>query len=112
MVRPTEPTIPRADEHIDPSVVFPSVIELFHEYSPVLATGLCPFHPDQLGCLRMNLLSRRYYCEEPTCNAAGSNVVRFMAAYLGISAAKARKCLARNYGDDVRAVSTDSSISL
>ena len=100
MASSTPQAITQAGDYIDPGVVFASTIEQFNQHSPALATGLCPFHPDQQGCLRMNLLTGRYHCDEPTCNAAGGNIVRFMSAYLAVSAAKARRYLVRNYCGD------------
>ena len=43
------------------------------------ATGLCPFHNDNLPSFAMNLTTGSYFCRSSSCDASGGGIVSFVS---------------------------------
>ena len=43
------------------------------------ATGLCPFHNDNLPSFAMNLTTGSYFCRSSSCDASGKDIVSFVS---------------------------------
>lgn len=93
----TVPARPQYRELPDPDQVFDDLLPDLQHYRNGFAWACCPFHDDHNPSLCVNVETGWYKCHSSNCGAHGSNIVSFVAAYLGLEYREAREYLEEHY---------------
>lgn len=103
MTPPRPPMARRAHRHsvlrqVDPAVAFNDLLPDLCESGIDFAWAHCPFHDDNNPSFCVNLRTGWYRCFSTSCGHAGTNIVSFVSAMLGLSHADARRYTEARYG--------------